>query len=74
MRALPPETKKEALNFGESLGFRQTPTRERESPKGMWADLNNTLTDEEIAGARCATGGHGVHDRVTNVLTDAGKE
>jgi hypothetical protein len=52
VRALPPERQQEVLDFVGFLEHRGKPGRQRASAEGMWADLNISLTDEDIAEAR----------------------
>jgi hypothetical protein len=52
VRALPPERQQEVLDFVEFLEHRGKPGRRRASAEGLWADLNISLTDEDIAEAR----------------------
>ena len=50
VRALPPEKKAEVLEYVSGLGVeRRKPFR---SPKGILADLDFTLTEEDLAEAR----------------------
>jgi hypothetical protein len=53
LKALPPEKQREVLEFVESLhasnGGRRKPLK---SLKGLWADLNVKVTEEDIAQAR----------------------
>jgi hypothetical protein len=51
VRALPPEKREEVLHFVESLGGagRKRPLRD---PEGILADLDFTLTEEDLAEAR----------------------
>jgi hypothetical protein len=48
VRALPPEKQQELLTHAEKLRNESTPLKPRWSGKGLWADLNITLTAEEI--------------------------
>ena len=52
VRTLPPEEKREVLDCGEFLEHRRLSKQPRKSALGMWAELNITLTDEDIAEAR----------------------
>jgi len=52
LRGLPPEKKKEVLEFVDSLqadGGAKKPLR---SLEGLWADLDINITEEDIAEAR----------------------
>jgi hypothetical protein len=48
VRTLPPEKQQELLMHAEKLRSESTPLKPRWSGKGLWADLNITLTAEEI--------------------------
>jgi hypothetical protein len=50
VRALPPEKKTEVLQFVSGLEVAEHPPFR--SPKGILADLNFTLTEEDLAEAR----------------------
>jgi hypothetical protein len=52
LRALPPEKKQEVLDFVEFLEHRRTTSQERASPEGLWAGLDISLNDEDIAEVR----------------------
>lgn len=52
LRALPPEQKKEVLEFVDSLKEKTDSRRPRKSLLGLWADLNVHVTEEDIAEAR----------------------
>ena len=55
LRALPPQHQQEVLEFVESLeqrGAVKQPRQPRRNVKGLLADLNVTLTEEDIAQAR----------------------
>lgn len=51
MRDLPPEKKKEVLEFVDSLR-KNGPRVPRRSLLGLWADLDFHVTEEDIAEAR----------------------
>lgn len=48
VRTLPPEKQQEILTHAEKLRSESTPLKPRWSGKGLWTDLNVTLTAEEI--------------------------
>jgi hypothetical protein len=48
VRTLPPEKQREILKYAEKLRHQSKPSIPRWSGKGLWADLNITLTAEEI--------------------------
>ena len=48
VRRLPPEKQQEVLDHAQQLGRSTTAIRPRWNGKGLWADLNITLTAEEI--------------------------
>lgn len=53
LRALPADKQVEVLNFVEFLEYKNTlMSRPRHSLKGLWADLNIDITEEDIAEAR----------------------
>ncbi len=52
LRALPPQHQQEVLEFVESLEQRGAVKQPRRNVKGLWADLNVTITEEDIAQAR----------------------
>ena len=52
LRDLPPEKKKEVLEFVDSLKDKISPKKPRRSLLGLWADLNFHITEEDIAEAR----------------------
>ena len=53
LRALPPEKQQEALDFVEFLEQKtKAIKRPRRSLEGLWADLDISLTEEDIAEAR----------------------
>jgi len=52
VRALPPEKQRKVLEFTESLG---TPAQKKpplRSPRGLWADLDISISEEDIAEIR----------------------
>ncbi len=51
VRALPPARKGEVLEYVSALEVSRMPSR---SPKGILADLDFTLTEEDLAEARSA--------------------
>ncbi len=52
IEVLPPEKRQELLNFAEFLHSKNMLQQPRRSLKGLWADLDIDLTDEDIAEAR----------------------
>jgi hypothetical protein len=52
LRQLPPEKQQEVLDFAEFLRQKTVPKQPRRSLKGLCADLNIDLTEEDIAEAR----------------------
>jgi len=52
LRDLPPEKQKEVLDFVDSLQEKNGPKRPRRSLRGLWADLNIYIKEEDIAEAR----------------------
>jgi hypothetical protein len=53
LRDLPPEKQKEVLDFVDSLKEKNDgPKKPLRSLRGLWADLNVHITEEDIAQAR----------------------
>jgi hypothetical protein len=52
LRGLPPEKRKEVLDFVDYLKEKDGPNQPRHSLLGLWADLNFHVTEEDIAEAR----------------------
>ena len=52
LRVLPPEKQKEVLDFVEFIQKKDTPKHARRSLKGIWADLNIQISEEDISEAR----------------------
>ncbi|MBZ5627329.1 MAG: DUF2281 domain-containing protein [Acidobacteriia bacterium] len=52
LRDLPPEKQKEVLDFVDVLKEKDGPKKPRRSLRGLWADLNIRITEEDIAQAR----------------------
>jgi len=52
LRDLLPEKQKEVLDFVDSLKEMNGPPKPRRSLRGLWADLNIHITEEDIAEAR----------------------
>jgi hypothetical protein len=52
LRDLPPEKKQEVLRFVDSLKEEDGPKKPLKSLRGLWADLNIDITEEDIAEAR----------------------
>lgn len=52
LRALPPDRQQEVLDFAEFLQQKLTVKKPLKSVKGMWANLEMDITEEDIAQAR----------------------
>ena len=52
LRALPPEKQKAVLEFVDSLKEKNGSKKPRRNVRGLWADLNINITEEDIAEAR----------------------
>ncbi len=52
LRDLPPEKQKEVLDFVELLKDKNESKAPRHSLRGLWADLNFHVSEEDIAEAR----------------------
>ena len=53
LRDLPPEKQKEVLDFVDFLKEKKGgPKKPRRSLRGLWADLNINITEQDIAQAR----------------------
>jgi hypothetical protein len=52
LRQLPVDKQREVLDFAEFLHQKVTPKAPLRSVKGLWADLNIEITEEDIAQAR----------------------
>jgi len=52
LRSLPVDKKQEVLDFVEFLARRSASPKTPASPEGLWADLDITLSAEDIAEAR----------------------
>jgi hypothetical protein len=52
LRDLPPEKQKEVLDLVDSLKALDNSKRPRRSLRGLWADLNIHVTEEDLAQAR----------------------
>jgi len=52
LRGLPPERQQEVLDFAEFLQQKTMPKRPLKSVKGLWANLDMDITEEEITEAR----------------------
>ena len=52
LRNLPPEKQKEVLEFVDSLKEGNGSRKPLRSLRGLWADLNINITEEDIAEAR----------------------
>lgn len=51
-RGLPPEKQKELLQFANALSAPEGPKPPLRSPEGLWADLNVSVSEEDIAELR----------------------
>jgi len=52
LRALPPDQQQEILDFAEFLQQKNRPKKQLKSVKGMWANLDIEIAEEDIAQAR----------------------
>jgi hypothetical protein len=52
LRELPPDKKKEVLDFVDFLKGKNGTAKPRVSLRGLWADLNIKISEEDIAEAR----------------------
>ncbi len=52
LRDLPPEKQKEVLEFVDSLKDKEGAKKPRRSLRGLWADMDFHITEEDIAEAR----------------------
>ncbi|MFH1908882.1 MAG: hypothetical protein ABIL11_16125 [Chloroflexota bacterium] len=52
LQVLSPEKQREVLVFVEFLEYKSIPVRPRRSLKGLWADLDVEITEEDISEAR----------------------
>ena len=52
LRQLPVDKQREVLDFAEFLHQKVTPKTPLRSVKGLWADLDIEITEEDIAQAR----------------------
>lgn len=52
LRALPPEKKREVLEFVESLKTQNGEKKPRKSLRGLWAGMGFHVAEEDIAEAR----------------------
>lgn len=52
LRQLPPEKQQEVLDFAEFLRQKIVPEQPRRSLKGLWADLDVDISEQDIAAAR----------------------
>jgi hypothetical protein len=64
LRELPPEKQQEVLDFADFLRQKVTPKRPLRSVKGLWADLNVDITEEDIAQARLEMWGNFPRDDI----------
>lgn len=52
LRQLPPEKQQELLDFAEFLRHKTAPKTPRRSLKGLWADFDIQISEQDIAEAR----------------------
>jgi hypothetical protein len=52
VRALPPDKQEEVLKFAGALNAETQPTAPLRSPKGLWADLQIDISEEDITDLR----------------------
>jgi hypothetical protein len=52
LRDLPPDKQREVLDFVDFLKEKTSPEKPRRSLRGLWANLNINITEEDIAQAR----------------------
>ena len=52
LRVLPPQQQQEVLEFVESLANKRVQNGPRQSPVGLWGDLQIDITEKDIADAR----------------------
>ncbi|MBD1820938.1 DUF2281 domain-containing protein [Cyanobacteria bacterium FACHB-DQ100] len=52
VRSLPPEQQQEVLDFAEFLRQKTTSKQPRRSLKGLWADFDVQISEEDITEAR----------------------
>jgi hypothetical protein len=52
LEILPPDKQQELLNFAKSLKASNPTSSPQKTLKGMWADLNINITDEDLEEAR----------------------
>jgi hypothetical protein len=52
VRLLPVDKQRSVLDFVEYLIHKSTPKAPRQSARGLWADLDVKVTDEDLARAR----------------------
>lgn len=52
VRALPPEKREEVLKFADSLSEPLKPKPPLRSPRGLWADFDIDISEEDIAELR----------------------
>jgi EAL domain-containing protein (putative c-di-GMP-specific phosphodiesterase class I) len=62
LRDLPPEKQKEVLDFVDSLKENNGTKKPLRSLRGLWADLNIHITEEDIAEARREMWGNSARD------------
>lgn len=53
LRELPVNEQQEVLDFAQYLKYKNQPKQQKRSLKGLWADLNIQITEEDIAEVKC---------------------
>jgi hypothetical protein len=64
VRALPPDQKKEVLDFAEFLGKRPVSDAARTPLRGLWKDLGVSISESDIAEARREMWGNFARDDI----------
>ena len=53
LKGMPPEAQRQVLDYAESIRRQNhLPLPPRNNPRGLWADLGVTITEDDIAEAR----------------------
>ncbi|NJN59913.1 MAG: DUF2281 domain-containing protein [Leptolyngbyaceae cyanobacterium SL_5_9] len=52
LRELPPDQRKAVLDFTEFLRSKMTSPRSNQSPKGLWADLDIDISEDDLSTSR----------------------
>ena len=53
LRELPVDKQQEVLDFAQYLKQKNLPKHKKRSLKGLWADLDIQITEEDIAEVKC---------------------